>query len=260
MRAAGPRPGAARGTGRIVRKLWLVFIAAAALVCALPAAAAKCPVKPGMLDLGMPLPKTREAILKGKEIEIVALGSSSTEGYGATSPRMSYPAEMLRVLLANHPDVKITVYNKGIGGQDVSDMLKRLERDVFQATPDLVIWQLGTNAAMRAESVDEFRRLLAGGIDRLRAQGIEVVLMNQQFAPAVVALPNEEEYVRAIAEVAREKQVPVFPRFAIMRYWYDQEHMPYAQFISRDGLHLNDYGYRCIGSLLAQSIENAIAK
>lgn len=217
-----------------------------------------CTFRAGQLDLGVKLPKARAAIEQRKEIEVVALGSSSTQGYGASTPFHSYPAELLRTLQKDFPDVKVTVYNRGIGGQDVSQMLERLERDVFAVEPNVVVWQLGTNAALRAQNVGEFRRLLAGGIDRMRAKGIEVVLMTPQFAPAFNALENEQDYLAVMAEVAREKGVGVFPRYEIMRYWFETEGLPYARFIGRDGLHMNDYGYMCIGRLLAQALERSI--
>ncbi|MCX7892844.1 MAG: SGNH/GDSL hydrolase family protein [Burkholderiales bacterium] len=241
-----------------MKNLLVTFAAAALVALGAPAPAQEqCAAKPEHLDLGVRLPKTRAAIAK-KELEIVALGSSSTQGYGASSPARSYPAELLRVLQKAYPGVKVTVYNKGIGGEDVSQMLERLERDVFAETPDLVVWQLGTNAALRAQNVGEFRRLLAGGIDRLRAKGIEVVLMTPQFAPAFNALENEQDYLGAMAAVAREKEVGVFQRYEIMRYWFETQRMPYAQFIGRDGLHLNDWGYTCIGRLLAMAIQRAV--
>jgi lysophospholipase L1-like esterase len=240
----------------------LIAIGAALLVVAAgqALAAEQCTSLPSHVELGVHLPKARAAIDDRREIEVVALGSSSTQGYGASTPFHSYPAELLRTLQQLLPGVKVTVYNKGIGGQEVSQMLDRLERDVFAVEPDLVVWQVGTNAALRAQSVAEFRRLLAGGIDRMRAKGIEVVLMTPQFAPAFNALDNEQEYLAAMAEVAREKGVGVFPRYEIMKFWFETEQMPYARFIARDGLHMNDFGYMCIGRLLAQALEGAIRR
>jgi lysophospholipase L1-like esterase len=220
----------------------------------------ECASLPGQLELGAPLPKARAAIEDRKEIEVVALGSSSTQGYGASTPFHSYPAALLRTLQKHLPGVRVAVFNKGIGGQDVSQMLDRLERDVFAVEPDIVVWQVGTNAALRAQNVAEFRRLLAGGIERMHAKGIEVVLMTPQFAPAFNALENEQDYLAAMDEVAREKGVGVFPRYAIMRYWFETEQMPYARFIARDGLHMNDFGYMCIGRLLGEALEGAIRR
>jgi lysophospholipase L1-like esterase len=237
--------------------------ASAALLAAMSLSAVagpQCAARPEYLELGAPLPKARAALEQRKELEIVALGSSSTQGYGASTPFRSYPAELLRVLSRDLPGVKVIVHNKGIGGQDVSQMLVRLDRDVFAEDPDVVVWQLGTNAALRAQNVAEFRRLLAGGIDLLQGRGIEVILMTPQFAPAFNALQNGHEYVAAIDEIAREKRVALFPRYRIMRDWAESDHMPFANFLTMDGLHLNDFGYACIGQLLAKSIQQALER
>ena len=42
-----------------------------------------------------------------------------------------------------------------------------------------------------------------------------------------------------------------------MRSWYN-DGMPYAQFVTNDGLHLNDFGQKCIGKLLSMSILDAV--
>jgi lysophospholipase L1-like esterase len=94
----------------------------------------------------------------------------------------------------------------------------------------------------------------------MRAKGIEVVLMTPQFAPAFNALENEQDYLAALDEVARQEGVGVFARYEIMRYWFETEQMPYARFIARDGLHMNDFGYMCMGRLLAEALERAIRK
>jgi acyl-CoA thioesterase-1 len=49
----------------------------------------------------------------------------------------------------------------------------------------------------------------------------------------------------------------LFRRYDIMRSWYD-DGMLYAHFVQLDGLHLNDFGQRCIGRLLTKSIVNAL--
>ena len=143
------------------------------LAGAAPAAAQqkeKCGAPPEMLNLGAPLTHTREAMDQRKQIRIVAIGSSSTQGYGATSPFSSYPAELLRVLQRRLVDVDIHIANKGANGEDVGEMVDRITRDVYPEKPDLVIWQAGTNAAIRGYDLDEFRRRLAKGIESLALQ------------------------------------------------------------------------------------------
>ena len=216
----------------------------------------KCPVAPENLDLGTALPRVKAAVRERKKVVIVALGSSSTQGHGTTADVNTYPRQMEITLARQFQDVrlKFNMFNKGIGGQDVTEMLERLERDVISRDPDLVIWQAGTNAALRGMPLDVFKLKLATGVDRVKKAGADVVLMTPQYVPAVIALTNEDDYIGAMETIAREHGVGVFKRFQIMRDWVTGEHMPYAQFMVTDGLHLNDFGQRCMGKLLAKAV------
>jgi len=120
-----------------------------------------------------------------------------------------------------------------------------------------VVWQVGTNSAIRRDPLPKFAEKLRAGIDIGQALGANFVMMNLQYVPAVVALPDEEEYARVMAEVAKQKGAGLFRRFEIMRSWYN-DGMPYAQFVTNDGLHLNDFGQKCVGKLLSMSILDAV--
>jgi lysophospholipase L1-like esterase len=227
-----------------------------------PAAAGpeKCPAAPENLALGTKLPRVKAAVRERKKVVIVALGSSSTQGHGASADVNTYPRQLQLTLARQFEDVRLnfTIFNKGIGGQDVTEMLERLERDVIARDPDLVIWQAGTNAAIKGMPLDVFKLKLSTGVDRVKKAGADVILMTPQYVPAVLSLPNEDDYVGAMETIARENGVGVFRRFQIMRDWVTGEHMPYAQFMVSDGLHLNDFGQRCMGKLLARAIEMTI--
>ena len=217
----------------------------------------ECRATSELLDLGHKLDVARMAVADKKELRIVAMGSSSTQGYGASNPRFSYPVVLKNRLEKLLPGVDVHVFNKGIGGQDAEEMTARMKDDVVPEHAQLVIWQVGTNSAIRRTPLESFRNRLRAGIDIGKKLGPEFVLMNLQYVPAVVALPDEEEYARVMAEVAKEKDIGLFNRFSIMRNWYD-DGMPYAHFVTNDGLHLNDFGQKCIGRLLAEAIVRAI--
>ena len=70
-----------------------------------------------------PLEIARTAVADERELRIVAMGSSSTQGYGTTNPQFAYPAQLKMKLEAAMPGVDIHVYNKGIGGQDADEMV-----------------------------------------------------------------------------------------------------------------------------------------
>jgi len=217
----------------------------------------QCRASRELLELGNPLAIARAAVAEERELRIVAMGSSSTQGYGATNPKYSYPAQLKMKLEAAMPGIQIHVWNKGIGGQDAEEMVARMTKDVKPEHAHIVVWQVGTNSAIRRDPLAKFTEKLRTGIDIGHSLGANFIMMNLQYVPAVVALPDEEEYARAMADVAKEKGVGLFRRFEIMKSWYN-DGMPYAQFVINDGLHLNDFGQKCIAKLLSQSILDTI--
>ena len=234
----------------------------ALLVTVLPAVTCladdtKCRASRRLLELGNPLEGARAALADKKELRIVAMGSSSTQGYGASNPAFAYPAQLKVNLDKLLPGIDVHVFNKGVGGQDAEEEVERMKADIGEHKAQVVVWQVGTNSAIRRDPLEKFAAKLRAGIDIGRALGPEFVLMNLQYVPAVVALPDEEEYARVMADVAKEKNVGLFRRFEIMRGWYN-DGMPYAQFVTNDGLHLNDFGQKCIGKLLSLSILNSV--
>ncbi|MBX3498582.1 MAG: SGNH/GDSL hydrolase family protein [Alphaproteobacteria bacterium] len=233
----------------------LVLLVAASVVEARNMSA--CKTDGPLLDLGITLDATHKAATERKQVRIVAIGSSSTQGYGA-APGNSYPAQVMKRLGETLKGVEIVVFNRGVGGQDTDAMADRIERDVIAEKPDLVIFQAGTNAALRRIPVERFARRLDVAVERSRAGGADVVLMDLQYAPAVISLPDEDIYVGAMREAASRHGVGLFQRFNITRSWYDRDNMSWSDFMTSDGLHLNDFGQKCIGKLLAKAIERIV--
>jgi lysophospholipase L1-like esterase len=203
------------------------------------------------------LERTAARIAAGEPLKIVALGSSSTAGYGASSASRSYPSRLEAELRSLLPGRDIVVVNRGVGGEDAEEMLARLQRGVLAAHPDLVIWQVGTNALLDGYPIAKERALIRRGIRRLIDAGIDVVLMDPQYAPVVTHKPTAARFVDALGKVGRDARVGVFRRFAVMRYWSEDQKLPFRTFVKGDGLHMNDWGYDCTARLLAAAILEA---
>ncbi|WP_422031663.1 SGNH/GDSL hydrolase family protein [Reyranella sp.] len=216
-----------------------------------------CRAEPDLLTLGTNLPIARKAIAERKRLRIIALGSSTTAGYGVSNPAFAYPTQLRIGLEKALPGIDIEVINRGIGGQDVEEMAARMQVEMQENPASLVIWQTGTNAAIRHMPLDKFDSTLRGGLKLGKSLGADFVLMNLQYVPAVVAAPDKEAYEKIMADAARDYSAGLFRRYDIMRGWYD-DGMPYAQFVQLDGLHLNDFGQKCIGRLLTRSIVDAL--
>jgi len=218
---------------------------------------ALCRATPALLTLGTNLPVARKAIAERKQLRIIALGSSTTAGYGVSNPAFAYPTQLRIGLEKALPGIDIEVINRGIGGQDVEEMAARMQVEMQENPAALVIWQTGTNAAIRHMPLDKFDGTLRGGLKLGKSLGADFILMNLQYVPAVVAAPDKEAYEKIMADAARDYSAGLFRRYDIMRGWYD-DGMPYAQFVQLDGLHLNDFGQKCIGRLLTRSIVDAL--
>ena len=199
------------------------------------------------------LPHLKDAILQNQDITIVAIGSSSTEGWRASDKAHSYPAVLQRTLNSALRTVHVAVLNRGIGGQDVSEELPRLESDALAVRPNLIVWQVGANGAMRHIAPDLFKRLLTGGVQHLLDAKVEVILMDNQRAPNILAAPEHVLIDQIMADVALQTGAGLFARGALMDQWRQSGH-PYEKFMSNDGVHHNDYGYRCIAHALAVAI------
>jgi acyl-CoA thioesterase I len=213
-------------------------------------AEAACPPAPAA---ALALPGFADALATGREIRIIALGSSSTAGVGATAPRHAYPAQLEARLAAARPGAAIRVLNRGVGGEDAEEMLARLDEDVLYHEPALVIWQVGVNAALRQGDPARFAALLEQGIRRIRAAGAEVVLMDSQRGPWARHAPNAPAFDAALAAAAREPGVALFSRGRLMDRWSAGGAPPDAM-LAADGLHHNDRGYACLAAALAESL------
>ena len=86
-----------------------------------------CRATPALLALGTNLPVARKAIAEKKTLRIIALGSSTTAGYGVSNPAFAYPTQLRIGLEKALPGIDIEVINRGIGGQDVEEMAARMQ-------------------------------------------------------------------------------------------------------------------------------------
>ena len=248
-------------TGRFgtasVAAAFLVAVAASGAAPADPLASAgppSCGTPPVLSAIDAVLGRTGARIQAGKAVTIVAMGSSSTEGIGASAPAMSYPSRLEQELKERFPGIEINVINHGVGGQDVPEELSRLERDVIAEHPDLVIWQVGTNAVLRRDDLSADEQLIRRGVGIIKEHGSDVVLMDLQYAPRVLARPAWAEMERLIAEIVRQTHVGLFRRFEIMQEWDHTQQLAPAPMIGRDGLHMTDVSYACLANQLAEAL------
>jgi lysophospholipase L1-like esterase len=218
------------------------------------------PPKGGAKSVGS-LPHVANKLAAGQPVLIIAFGSSSTAGFGSSAPEFTYPNRLAAQLRRQYPTADITVLNRGNGGEDAPEMMKRLQTSVIDMKPDLVIWQVGTNAVLRNLDPGETAQMVEDGIGRIQAAGADLVLVDPQYSPAVNAkAENAGRMVQLLSKVAALKHVGIFPRFEVMREWHEGQSIPFDSFVIADGLHMNDWGYACFAQLLGDNIIKSVGQ
>ncbi len=212
----------------LIATLTLCLASAACLASASPAA--KQPLAPSqnhcelpayLLFADSPLPRVAEAVRSKKALRIAVIGTGSSLLAGNDGRSSSYPARLEAALKRRLPGVGIEVVSLAKPRQTVMEMTRTLEKLLADEKPQLVIWQTGTFDAMRGIDPGSFRESVSEGVEKLQAGGADVILVNMQYSPRTETIIATGGYADYMRWVAREREVPLFDRLAIMRYWYD---------------------------------------
>jgi lysophospholipase L1-like esterase len=203
------------------------------------------------------------------QAKVVAIGSSTTAGEGNIT---AYPGRLLSFLQYAYLKANIAMINKGIGGQEAPIEFQRFGTDVIPENPDLVIWQVGTNAIwqspdLKPPSFDQTTDAIRDGLVMLRDKTqADVILMDPQYVPAVLTpakKPKAIAMVEAISELARDAGVNVFRRFAFMKGLYQVEQVSFDRMVDptdETRLHDSDWATDRVSRALQVAIVGGVDK
>lgn len=163
-------------------------------------------------------------------------------------------------LLPIYPDTDIELINKGISGNEVCDLLARVQRDVIDLEPDAVVIMIGVNNTLhkfkygKELNLKQFENDLTELLTRLKEAGIVIIFLEPFLLPApdklrMRKLFNEE--LKVIDTVA--------PEFCDEFVAYDEMFnglsvsIPYTEY-SADGVHPTHRGSRLIADTAIKAI------
>jgi lysophospholipase L1-like esterase len=220
------------------------------------------PVQPAPFRHGMPRLAGRLAGVGA--IKIAAIGSSTTAGEGNIVP---YPHRLETALRAHYPGRNFDLLNRGVGGEEAPVELRRMQRDVIDERPSVVIWQVGTNAVWKKDDLDATAKAVRDGLSMLAEAFVDIVLMDPQYLPAVLTpdkIDGARRMVGLIEQAAAEAEatvpVNIFKRFDLMRAWHEVERISFDRMIDPgdfDRLHQSDWSIERMAWLLADTIKAA---
>lgn len=199
-------------------------------------------------------------------MRIVFLGDSITDCGRDRSDEKSLGNGFVKVLSDKlrplYPDTDLELINKGVSGNELCDLLKRLQQDAIDLKPDAAVIMIGINNTLHKFSngkeldLVKFESDLTELFTRLKRENIVVIFLEPFLLPA----PDKrrmrklfEEELKIIDRVAGEYADEFVP--------YDEmfqglaESIPYAEY-SEDGVHPT---HRC-SRLIANTAIKAIRK
>jgi hypothetical protein len=211
---------------------------------------------PGYLLFGeSELKRVAKSVKEKQRLDIAIIGTGSSTLAGPDGNLRAYPARLEAALKARLPNAEIMVTTHAAPRQTAAKMTDELKKIVAEHKPALIVWQTGTVDAMRGIEPDEFGAVVNDGVEKIRAAGADVILMNMQYSPRTETMIAVSPYAENMRWVSQQRNVPLFDRLGIMRHWSDTGTFdfftPTKAFVVAQRVH------ECIGRALATQIIDA---
>lgn len=233
-------------------KLLRNLVLAAALV--VPGLASACPsgIRPSP---ALVMTKGAQALRSGETVRILAIGSSSTAGVGASTAQANFPSQLAARLAGAWGEGAVEVVNAGVSGETAPGTLRRLKAFMAHApVPHLVVWQVGTNDVIFGGNPAGLQQLVGEGLDAIAAAGSAVMVIDQQYFPAITDIARYETFVSAVGDAAAARRATLLSRYTLMKHWAAEDPAGFRAALSWDRFHLSDSGYACLAAMAAPAI------
>lgn len=196
-----------------------------------------------------------------KPKKVILFGDSITE-FGVR------PGGYVDLLKKELDPAKYEVIGSGIGGNKVYDLYLRMEEDVLNKKPDLVVIYIGVNDVWHrlkhgtGTDYPKFIQFYQALINKMQAKGIKIVLCT----PAVIGEKKDggnemdkdlDRFAGAIRELAVKNNLPIAD---LRKIFTGYEHVNNSEnaekgILTTDGVHLNDKGNHTLADTLLPFIK-----
>jgi lysophospholipase L1-like esterase len=204
-----------------------------------------------------------------KDDRIVFLGDSITAlGMRPTG----YVTLTSKAIAKAHPNLNIEVIGAGIGGHKVPDCQRRLDADVLQKSPTIVVIYIGINdvwhwthprvvaRGKKGTTTEEFEGGLKDMIKKINGVGARVILCT----PTVIGEktdgnPQDEmldQYSKISRKVAKETGSQLLDLRIAFKAYLKQHNAKNATqgILTKDTVHMNDAGNRLLSQLVLDAL------
>ncbi len=210
--------------------------------------------------------ETRSINLKQIDLfspRIVCFGDSVTFGWNVKY-EYSYPFQLEKLMVKDFSQIK--VINSGIGGNTIIDANKRVNKDVINFKPDVVIINFGLNDGMISGSIPnidikEFENYYNDLIKKLKIFDLKIIILG--INPITELFPEKEnenykKKQRQIYEIYNEKILDIAENNNLdhINLWEAFNKADLIEYIQTDGIHPNKKGLGLIAEIVYEKIKN----
>ncbi|MGB7210841.1 MAG: GDSL-type esterase/lipase family protein [Pyrinomonadaceae bacterium] len=193
-----------------------------------------------------PLPNVAAALQKRRTIRILALGASAGRRQGGYTHRIE---RLLKQVLKGS---NIVTINRGVSGELAANAALRIKNEVAMTSPDLVIWQVGTDDALAFVPLDELAETVRSTITWLKEHNVDVVLAGLQYVERVAQDDNYYRVRELLREIAAKEQVMIIRRYEAMQFIAAVQEAGGSY--GPDEFERTGAGYNCLAQYLASAI------
>ena len=231
------------------------MLAAAAAAQQVPSFSRECQPGSAATATESPLPNVAAALQRKKgKITILAIGAASTAGMG--NVRGGYQAQLRRMIKAAARDIEVEIVNRGVSGELAEQAAQRLKVQVGLTTPDLVLWQVGTNDALSYVEVERVEGVVRETVRWLKEHKVDVVLVGLQYVSGMARDSHYQAIRVALRRIAREENVIIVRRYEAMELLEKAQRAEPGALV--DEFANSETAYNCMAQYVARAISVAL--
>lgn len=182
-----------------------------------------------------------------KDLKILFLGDSLTEGYGL-SKEDAYPT-LFQKLVKERLKKDVQILNGSVSGSTTSSAMSRL-RWFIRQKPDLLFLALGANDGLRGISIDVSRKNLEETIVLAQAEKIEVVLAGM-LLPTNYGEDYRGQFQTMFEELSKKYKLKSLP--------FLLEGVAAVKDLNQaDGIHPNEKGHAVMAETVYQFLKDQL--
>ena len=218
-----------------------------------PAISHDCQAQGAATATDSPLPNVAAALARRKKIKILAIGAAASGGPGAS--KGGYSVLIRRMLQQMVKGLEVQIVHRGVSGELAEHAAARIKIEIGLNTPDLVLWQVGTNDALSFVPVERVEETVRGTVRWLKDHKTDVVLVGLQY---VSEMARDAHYLAirvALRRIAQEENVIIVRRYEAMEI-LDKARR--AEAAGMDEFEQNEAAYSCMAQYVARAISVAL--